>query len=401
MDIKNNKIESIFFAFYILVVLNLRPALLGHVYSSILLLLGVFSIIILYLVKEELILQSRFHVLIISYLLFVSYLFVQTIFLSSYSVNIAISNILFISLGIIPVIFFNKRNWVLTLKVILNITLLFSLSYIITYAIYAITLFSIDLSYIEFKIPEIHQYLSFSIDYPFSVFYRSGTNIFEMIVPRAIGIYREPGIFQVIVIISFFIVDLLKVKYKFIKKSLLIMTLLFTASTAGYIIFIISCIYYFIVTRKHKKNKIIKYFVLLTISTCIVYILISLDIKFGIKSKLSSTSGQVRLDASLNSFSLLSKHPIFGIGAYTSFLETDQLGINFIGTMARLGLLGSLLVLIPYIYIGLKLLMKKSKYLVLVIAPFMTLLFSQPLYDKAFSFLFLAIANYALYFKSK
>ncbi len=327
------------------------------------------------------------------------YIFVQTAFLSNSSYKSSISNIIFATLGFLPVLVIDDIKWNLALKTILNVILVFSISYIISYTISLITLFSVDITYYEFIIPEIDPYLKFSIDYPFSIFYRAGTSILELIVPRAIGMYREPGLFQIVVILAYFSVDFVDAKRKVLKKVVLVITLLFTTSTAGFASFLACLLYYYVFAQKYNLKNIIVGAGILTFISIVFIIYLSLDVKFGLGSKLSSNSGQVRLEATTTSLKLLSENLLFGIGAYSKVYDAESIGINFLGAIARLGIVGTLIVLIPHLYVMTALTINKSKYLVITLGLFLTLLLSQPLYDKALTFFLLVMANYTLTFK--
>lgn len=316
----------------------------------------------------------------------------------------AISISVLIMLGSFISGFLNEYLFKKSLRMLVSITTILALSYLITFLILTI---GVDPPHFNFLLPMgSDKIYELSILFPFSPIYSSYPLASNYHYPtiRAIGFLREPGLYQIIIITAYFMTDYVKLKYRLTTKLLLLFNLMITFSTAGYFGFLLCYFYKIFVVKEKRKNKFKNYiviFISLIFISVLSYIFVFTTATggYGLLDKLSSGSGNVRLIAIANSLIVFKDHPLLGIG----ILQTrfDFIGVSLAGTLASIGILGVTIILLPFVYISYKLFIIRDYFFIFLIPLLSTMLFSQPLFDKPITYIYLSYIYFYLHNISK
>ena len=393
MKLKNIKISKRTFAdittiLIILLIINLRPAILGQNYTKLLLIF----ICILVLIKIAILsdFNNNFNrvKIAIAIVLFGFYLIAQTLFTSSDTEGLIQglftgTTIIFVSAACLFIIKDNNTN--LILKVVIYFTTIFAISQLIT-------IIGIIFGYYKsLRIGEmsVESYIGrLTLFYPFTICHESGYSIFGTLygIPRGTGFLREAGLYQIYLIISFFSLDFINIKYKKIIRVILVLALFTTFSTAGITIFIIACFYklIFMMNLKSIKRILISTILIIMILFITYYFLIAE--KYGLLSKLQDVSGKIRMYDIILAISHIKDSPIFGIGfaEQSGFINEN---INMIVGIAKIGIIGMLLH-ISALFLGIKYHYTKDTFIIML-PIILTSLISQPIYYTALPIVFL------------
>lgn len=370
-----------------LIVLNLRPALAGQVLNEAILLVPLLALGTLYvLLGFPIIITRRRVILLVLTCCFLFYLIVQTWVLSPESVILAVQvAIVTISVGIMVTFLFRQRDARLVWKVLTYVTLILSSSQVITYSCILLshrpdTLFIADLIP-----PELAQ-TPWSIRWCFPLTLTAGfESILGMIFPRATGIFREPGLYQMLVNSVFFALDYLDIRHKNFIRLLLAFSLLTTLSTAGYFIFLV-CLLYTQTFKIKKKRQFLIAVVTILVGVGISILIWEADV-VGLKYKLFGESA--RLENMRETYELLQQRPILGFGR-----AEGRRGINFLAVLQKIGLLGGGLY---FIIVATSFRWNYSARTLVILMPLLlTLLFAQPIYEKGFVIFLLLLSTRAL-----
>lgn len=392
MSKRGHLIRMALYLLLTLCVFNTRPAIIGQKFGELYFLFTIAVFIILLISTKRLVVKKEVLFLYLFYLLFYTYVVFQYYFLQKENFTLVFSSFLLISLGMFGFITYKEGVFQKMVRTVSIIYSVFAVSYVITLLM---VFFDSDIQIGEIKLMMRDDYdYIYPVYFPISIAYNGSVRILSETLPRAIANFREPGLLQLILIYLFWVNFYLKLKnYKLMNVCLLVLLLL-TFSTAGYIAFAISVIIYLITKDRFSVRKYIYAFlVIAAFSSLMLYA----DTQFSIENKFSNQSGLIRLNAALVSFDLLKEHPLLGIGFDQKYKDIP-IGVNFLGTMAQVGIFGTIFLLLPFFYTIKVILKRNKKYLTLVAPLLLTLLFSQPLYDKAITVYFLATSIYlALY----
>lgn len=186
------------------------------------------------------------------------------------------------------------------------------------------------------------------------------------ILPRNSGMFWEPGAFQGFIILAVLMILFHKddIKNRRIKIIVLILTLLTTKSTTGYVIFLMVCVIFwhditnvFNNVKKQTRNKSLKRLFIGLLAIVGMYICIVSIINSGnIEDKLySKNSSQIIRSSDIsNSIKMILEKPVLGFGqSVKRNLRESSLGIksNSVGLfimMYTYGLIFSLLYIYKY-----------------------------------------------------
>ena len=124
------------------------------------------------------------------------------------------------------------------------------------------------------------------------------------------------------------------------------------------------------------------------------YLLMDSSLQFGVAGKLANKSGSSRVLSMLMAYDLLLLKPFIGHG-FHSFRGTLLFeNVNLITASAEIGIIGILLYIIPYLFIGIRLFKDKQGYFFVILNLFLLVLFSQPVYFLPISIWMLAIGKF-------
>jgi hypothetical protein len=376
-----------------LAALNLRPAIL-QMYGEVVFLavVGLMGAILLLGFRARMNpRQNRF--LLFSWLL-CGFLIGQSILLGTAAYRV-FTTVLFIAAGSLTAVYLKEETWHAALRAFVYPTLVFSASYVMTNVLLFAGGFSMsDLTYYVLQLPQPgnRPFYDIRVLLPFSPMVGLGNyQLLGLDFGRAIGYMREPGIFQVVVIMSYFGLDFLELKYTKTYKALLVLCLFFTFSTAGLGAFIASYFYYHFVSKnggrgKSLKRALAKIFSLLAVIP-LAYWFVFTDLKFGLMAKLTYSSGQVRVGQYEAGYNHIMESPLVGVGFSSGVIE----GGNLISIAAEVGLIGLILILLVLVAPNVKLFKNRHPVLVLLVPAILTSLLAQPLFDKALLYLALSL----------
>ena len=266
----------------------------------------------------------------------------------------------------------------------IKILLFFSISYSITLILGMFIGISFD-KLLMFNIPVEGYESSGNIYFPFTQLYGFMT-VANIKLPRALGFFRESGIFQAFLIWAFF--NLKQYNLESNKnKIILIFGIIGTFSTAGIaVLFGVYAIKLFI----NKKQMVS----ICLIGMSVIGLIYTPYIGLKAKSVTHSTSISDRSLATMNGLKRLKGNP-FGTGIYNIEVNAiENSGINLLAISYKIGLIGLVLVLLVY-FLPMYGYLYKRNYFVGVLPFFMTLLISQPILDAPFIYIML-LANYRL-----
>ncbi len=380
------------FLLFIIVCLQLlmRPSIIQG-YGSIILPISIFLMFVLLINKEKLIITWDNSLYIFFTSLFIIFLIVQNFFSNDGVSFIVLNSSLSILLPALLVLFIDRSNWHSALKAVIYPVILLSISYFITFLLFLFGIQLANLQYFNFDIEKTVGAYQVVVYFPFSITLGYDFPILGLRIARAIGYFREPGIFSPIVALSFFGLDYLRINHKLLLKVLLLFTLVLTFSTAGFMAFIMAFIYYYFISRttKFSKNTTsnLYKFLILIISAPLIYIAVFGNYRFALMSKLSQNSGQERISSISESIDILLDNPLFGVG----YPSTNVSGVTFLSTLGQIGIVGGILFLLIFIIPLINKIKYRDPILALIIPLFLVSFLSQPLFDKTLLFLLATI----------
>lgn len=215
------------------------------------------------------------------------------------------------------------------------------------------------------------------IYYPFSV--SSGEfNVAGFTFLRFNSFIREPGIFQAIAILFYFYSKVFYETFKFLSVGCLLAIIL-TFSTTGLVLFLISYGLFVFYKSQHKLRALFK----VTIYFIIGVISFLYAPYFGYFDKVKTHGSSItdRSSSIYNSLDLIQNNP-FGLG-YRSLDYINNSNISLISSLGQIGIISFLFLMLIYLYPILKLSQSKiTLYFTLTCPVFLTLMFSQPIYDN-------------------
>jgi hypothetical protein len=226
--------------------------------------------------------------------------------------------------------------------------------------------------------------------WPYSL-YIDQTEIGPFTFGRATGFVREPGIYQVLLIIGYFAVDMLDVRYKRMLKGGILANIVLTFSTAGWGSFVAAWLYYNVFSSRGTELSGMRAFFRRTgavvLSLPILYYVVYAETKVALARKLADSS--VRVLEAINALQKFLESPIWGVG----FQNPEVSTIHLIGTAAELGIVGILLIFFLILGPIWPLVRRRHPVLVFLVPLILTMLFAQPLFGTTLFFLILAIVT--------
>lgn len=357
--------------FLLLSMLFLRPFLLGEEYTTLgLIILSIASFlhfIELKLEKRDLsITLSNIKILTLYQILWL-YLFLHSIIQNKYHPDFVTKAFLTHIFTFIIMCFIlsdekSNKNFFKSMILLFAGT---GVSYILTYllglllGIDKLLLFQFTVS--TYNVPK-------EVYFPFTVIYGYITLDF-IDLPRLTGFLREPGIFQSFLIWGIFSAKYFNLNNKYIKFALLL-SLIFTFSTAGIALLLFTLFTKFIIDKKYTFG------VISFLSTLIIGLYAPV---IGIANKLKTHGASIsdRTNSMVNGLNSFLENP-FGVGLYNT--DIKHAGINLISSLHLIGIFGFILILLVYLSPLISSIPRKD-YIIVYLPIILTSMFSQPLID--------------------
>jgi len=364
-----------------LIILSLRPALPGQALNEAILLVPLAGLAVLYVFLGFglSVSNARIALLIVS-VIFVGYLILNTLVLAPGTIRetLQIAATLLL-VATVTLFLFQLQDVNNVFRVIFFIFFFLALSQTVTYTLMFLTRSPESLLWGTLLSPTDAQPWSIRLYFPFTP-----TAGYEFVAgtfyPRATGIYREPGIYQAFVTMSFFAVDFFPFRRKLLMRLVLLFSLFTVFSTAGYIVFLITLSYKYILNIKKIRTFL---YAGVAVSITVIGLMFLWDAGLmGIRYKLFTQGA--RLPQTIAVIAALKQSPFWGIGRIESVG-----GINFIAALSIIGLFGGALFVVLVVY---ALSVNYTKRNLIPFLPLLfTLVFAQPLYNKGIVFFMLLL----------
>lgn len=217
------------------------------------------------------------------------------------------------------------------------------------------------------------------------------TKVFGLTFFRSPGPFREAGIFQAFIIWVYYTIHS-SGRTSFLLKTILILGLVASYSTAGIVIFGLTALVNILFNMDSSLTwQIIlkKVFTMLIVFGSILIIFLYMPI-FGLIDKMGKSQASImdRIDATRNGLSLLYDNP-FGVGYFNS--HDPSIGVNFISASGLIGFPGIVLfaLLIAVAVFPLNSAKESKAYIVWMFPFILTGLFSQPFIDAPLIYIML------------
>ena len=366
----------------VVLVLNMRPALFGNTFNELFILVPLAGLVFVYVTfgYRVVVPKSKRGLLGFTFA-FILWIVSQIIVMDFKNSYIAL--VLFVTIPTVVLaytVLISDNDVELVLKTIVVVVALLSFSQFVSYG-----LKFLGFEVLIAELYPVEEYASLPLKwyFPLTFTYHS-VPIAGHQIERSVGIFREPGLYQLFINISYFALDFIRIKRKRYLRGLFILSLLMTFSTAGYAIFLVCLAYRTALVQRRKRFR---RFVLLLAIVGFLWIFFNIPF-FGLSDKMARNP--TRMMGIVDSWALFVQQPLWGCGItvqHLSVFESGMGGVNLMTSFYKLGLVGFLL------YLGLMTYALRKHYtaktLVLWLPVFATMLVAQPMYEKAFTMLML------------
>ncbi len=352
-----------------------RPMLLGNNYTPIGMILFILAIVFSVIrtrwkIKFSRSVHSRTYVT--AMLLFV-YCFFQAVILHSDRLQAGMQTVVLLMIAVTAfyVGFSNKAVESIFIRIIYFLLMAFVCSYIISIVLMlvwgwnAIQVTSLNYGY----------FIQTGVYFPFTTTYGNMTfNGIEL--RRLLGFARESGIMQIFYIWGFYSAD------KYFKDSRVVQILMVIGvaaclSTAGFIVFGVSLLFYFDVRSMIKNDGYKHIVVVVTLIVAMVYILFYAR-GTSISDRSVSTIAD-RITGIAYGLNVFVHHPIFGSGFYSTLGNANvQTGVCALATLGQVGIVGIGLWLMIFAF-AFNDCINKKRFIYTNAALFITAVFAQPM----------------------
>ena len=222
--------------------------------------------------------------------------------------------------------------------------------------------------------------------FPFTVT-SAATWVGGRLIPRATGIFREPGIFQAYLITALVLLRRIKVRFRYTLATTLCGALILTFSSIGYPLAIATGVYIVLTMSKRYWLKF-AVVVFAVVGALALWSFKPLDYQAKMVESLNTEDS--RVTATIDSFTYFPEHPIIGTGIFVDLPGDLGLeGVSFLSSVHMFGLVGIAL------YILTAVLAIKRNYRIRdldILIPLVgTAIFSQPMYFDAITFILLSL----------
>jgi len=378
----------------------LRPTSLGQEYTSIaLILLSVaFFIHVIYLgmTRQKIKFTEKNIIIFIIFVIFWLFILIQGAIMNAKTMDWIIKAVIahLVTMTLFLVLLSNPKTNKLYFKSLFIILLINATSYSITILL---IVFGFDINslfmfrtYVDTDI--YYLFTSYGkVLFPFTQIYgivRMGS----MELPRALGFFREAGIYQMFIIFALFNVNRYFKKNLFLVYVLLIIGVFSTFSTAGLVLLVLIFSLKLFLDMKPFSS-------FFTLGISFLAFIFAPVVGFLDKSETSIQSFNDRLASFYEGIERLIDNP-FGIGLYNTLDSSNRnLGINLFGMSSMIGVIGVVLVLLIY-FLPLISYSHKKLYFISIMPFFLTLLTSQPILDAPLVYVML-LADFACNYNIK
>lgn len=372
----------------ILSVFLIRPSAMGEQFTSVALVLILFSAFIQLLewlkYRNKFSISKKNLIVTITCLGLWTFLLMHALIQDSnnleFVLKATISHMIVISIG--AIILSHQRTNLLFFKGLIKVFIFFSFSYCITFFLTMVLGIEFE-KLLLFKVPVEGYESSGDVYFPFTQLYGFMT-VGDIRLPRVLGFFRESGIFQAFLIWAYFNLKQYGLNNKK-NKALLLIGIVGTFSTAGIAVFFAVYAFKLFLTRKKFLSI---FLVIISVFGLIYAPFIGLESK-SVTHESSITDRSFAMKDGVNR---MMENPI-GTGLYNAeWYDSRTSSINLIAMSKNLGVFGLTFVLLTY-FLPAAFYEYRRSYLIGVMPFFLTLLLSQPILDAPIVYLIM-LANY-------
>lgn len=322
------------------------------------------------------------------------YLVAQGLLVGSIRDPAALTSLTFIAAGGVSVIFLRAVSWETVMRALIYVVVALSLSYLVTLAL----VFFGSVSLADLRLGSWVLTDAGEIGYHIHVFFpvSTGVRLGNLVIAgneftRPIGFYREPGIYQIVLIVCFFGVDFVSLGRKWLYKTILLVNLALTVSTAGYGAFIAAAAYYYLLADHDLVDRVDvswwkKIAGVMAVMSVAIWFFFS-ESRYALAWKLGLYSGQMRLNLVAEAAEAMLANPLVGAG----YMSPSVAGGNLLSVFAEIGIFGAFIVVALVVLPNWSLVKDRHPVMVLAVPVVLTALVAQPLFDKSLFFLNLAL----------
>jgi hypothetical protein len=396
-DALTGRALSVIVFLIIFVQLNQRPAILQAA-GEVMFALSVGLIGLLFMLGYRLKMTQRQSVFLVIAWTATAYLCFQVLVTIKGMTLAVLVNSLFVFAAGLTVVILRPEVWGDALKAIVYPTLALSLSYFITFLLVVglqVPIENLELTSFTLAQAGVADRYLIMIFFPISpALGLGGAEIFGIPLARAVGYFREPGIFQVIVVTSYFGLNYLEIRFRGFWKLCLLTSLFLTYSTAGVGAFIASYVYFHVIARQPVGSSLqawARRFGSALLLLPLGYWFLLGESKFALLEKLSHGSGAVRVETALEGLEALQSNPLLGVG----YRNPEISGLTFTSVAGQIGGIGVFLFLGAWVIPNFDFIRRFDRRLVLLVPVVLTTLLAQPLFDKPMYLLLVALVTSA------
>jgi hypothetical protein len=249
--VPRNRIRRALIIVFVFLVMNTQPGLFGSFTSELFLLLPMVGLIMAYVFLGNRVVAARSkRVLLGLTAVYVWWTLFQVLILEPDGLYKGVAIAVTIPTVVVGcILLISNLDTALVLKIVIIVVALLSISQLVTYSLIFLGLEESILILEEYwrvgKASPVKLYLPYTFTVHFS-------RIAGHRVERAVGLYREPGVYQMVTAISYFALDFVQIRRKKLLRVLSLFSLLSTFSTAGYVIFLGCLVYKSLLIRRGR-----------------------------------------------------------------------------------------------------------------------------------------------------
>jgi hypothetical protein len=401
LDTRKGYSEAATYSVFLLLTLFFRPSMLYVLAEPAFVL--IFAIIAGYLIVGKQMFATRRKVAFGAMgFLFFGYITLQSFAFGTARFGVVLREMGFMMAPATAMFMVNRKTWPSALKALMTPVFVFLPSYLIS-GILTVLLGSYEPLAVSQFILDMGDDTYLAVwAFPYSLYIGGKKEFAEIFVfHRATGFVREPGIYQVLLIITYFGVDILKFKYRKFLKGALLANIFLTFSTAGWGAFGASWLYYNVFAsekrqeeaQSQKRGTLWQRLGALLLSVPLFYFILFAETQASVSEKLAGSSGQVRVVKGLIALREFIGSPVWGVG----FRSPEVTSIHFIGVLAEVGIVGVTIIALLTFGPVWGLIKKFHPVLVFLVPLVLTTLLAQPLFGKTIYFLIIVlVASYPL-----
>ncbi len=371
------RLYNVSFTLLALLIINLRPAIIGQIATMPILALIVVSLLFIAYVYRPCLTRSQQALVLLNGLMGL-YLFVHTLTgRTSTGMTMGINTVIVLLVGTMGCSMFGAWNSQRILqRTIVWFVASFAISQLVTVVIIASGAGSLDQLLITQFSAKMYEE-KYCLLFPFTIMFRADPcTLFGVTIPRVTGFMREPGLYQVMLMTTFFIIPFLQIRGKRLLRAIMLLATVTTFSTTAFVVIISGLIFEVISSRRMTLRQF-------GLSVCGLSLVAVLGIwfhdvpQYGLSAKLTNQSWIDRREDMSVALDMFSRNPLCGAG-FTEQGDLQNPNLNLVVALGKVGVIGVLLHLATLFYAASTHYDRRT--LVVMFPMFLTSLTTQPIW---------------------